>query len=137
MTPAELLDACDLLGRVVAAHGVDEERAVAADLLREIRGLLRDVRSGADDVDLGRRTPVVKPSLTLMKLQVLAPKGNGGALDGMLRCVEAQEGTRGRREITPITFVFDDGAWSDVLLPSKPQDAGFQSFRRELTPSTF
>lgn len=45
-----------------------------------------------------------------MKLQCVAPPG---ALDGMLRWVEGQAGTRGRRT-QEFTIVTDDGAWTQM-----------------------
>lgn len=128
VTPSELTGALALLGRVVAAHSSEEERAEALGVLREIRRLLRDVRNSEDDVFIGRQASVIKPSLTLMKLQCVAPPQG---LEGILRWVEDQAGTRGRRELTPCGLVTEDGEWTELSLPNKPQDAGFRVYRRE------
>jgi hypothetical protein len=91
------------------------------DALRGIRWLLSDVRSDADNVLVGRQAVPLKPSLTLMKLQCLQPRSEDGtsALEGMLSWIEAQAGTRGRRE-RDFTLVTDDGHWSKVLEHQPP-----------------
>lgn len=113
MTPPELQRALDLLDLMIDGNATPEQREAAKADLQSIRGLLRDVRSGPDDVRIGRQASLIKPSVTLMKLQIEAPPG---ALDGMLRWVENQRGSRGRRA-QDFTLVTEDGAWTKVLEP--------------------
>ena len=54
---------------------------------------------------------------TLHRLQRLAPTG---ALGALLRWVEAQAGTRGRRVIHP-GIVTDDGEWTELEMPRAPE----------------
>lgn len=128
LTPSELADGLALLGRVIDGDVLDEERTVARDLLCEIRSLLRDVRSGPDDVDLGRRVSLFKPAVTLLKLQCAAPRKG---LEAMVKWADGIVGTRGERVLTPVSFVAVDGEWKQIILPNKTQDAGFQVFERE------
>lgn len=65
---------------------------------------------------IGRQTPVIRPSATLMKLQCLAPPG---ALDGMLRYIEGQAGTRGRKT-RDFTVQTDDGTWTKLFEHQPP-----------------
>jgi hypothetical protein len=63
----------------------------------------------------------VKPSATLLKLQVLAPKG---ALDRVLLWLEAQAGTRGRRVLGDderFAIITDDGEWTELRMPRGPE----------------
>lgn len=122
MTPAELADGLDLLDRVTSGNAIEDERIIARDVLREIRGLLKDVRSGANDVLVGRQVPLIRPSVALMKLDVMQPRDpNGrGALEGIQCWLEAQAGTRGRRVLAPVSFVTDNGEWTQLVLPREP-----------------
>lgn len=126
MTPLELRRALDLIDFVIEGDATPEQRARAKDDLGSIRGLLRDVRSGPDDVLIGRQASVIKPSVTLMKLQVVQPRDpqtGVGALDAILRWVEGLRGKKGRT-VQDMTLVGHDDEWTKLLIQREPEVIG-------------
>ena len=73
--------------------------------------------TGQQDVEHGRRAGLIKVSPTLQKLRAVAGLVT---FDKILRWIEAQAGTRGRRE-QAFVFVTDDGALSQVYAPHPPE----------------
>lgn len=126
LTPSDLSRALDLIGYAIEGGATPAQKAQAREDLTCIRGLLRDVRTTPDDVLIGRQAPVFKPSVTLMKLQVVQPRDpvtGAGALDAILRWVESLRGRRGR-SVQDMTLVGHDDEWTKLLIQREPEVIG-------------
>lgn len=122
MTPAELTAALDLIAHAIEGGATPAQRAQAADHLTHVRWLLRDVKSGPDDVLIGRQAPPfpVRHPVLLLKLQRAAPPG---ALEWLLQWSDGLAGHRGR-STKDVTLVGHDDAWTQILEPLPPRVIG-------------